>query len=152
VDRRAVLDRLHRRHDPALPRHARSRDAVEEAQFRALLRAGGGGTLGFMGTWPGNSYWFTADGQGAVAYRVIRKIALTMSDPVCARRRAGDRRGLHRLLRIAGLVRLLLQLPRALPPIFQSFGWQYMSVGEETVIDLPVSSWRARHGRRCGSR
>ncbi len=51
------------------------RTLADEEHFRALLRQGGGGTLGFMGTWPGNVYWFSADGESAVAYRVIGGIA-----------------------------------------------------------------------------
>ncbi|MBS1907042.1 MAG: DUF2156 domain-containing protein [Actinobacteria bacterium] len=114
------------------------RHVVEEARFRALLREGGGGTLGFMGTWPGNSYWFTADRQGAVAYRVIRKVALTMSDPVCAE--GTERETIEAFVAYCeaqGWSPCFYSFHERYLPVFQSFGWQYMSVGEETVIDLP---------------
>ncbi|MBS1698591.1 MAG: DUF2156 domain-containing protein [Actinobacteria bacterium] len=110
---------------------------MEEAQFRDLLRAGGGGTLGFMGTWAGNTHWFTPDGRGAVAYRVINKVALTMSDPVCA---PGAERetveGFIAYCEAQGWSACFYSFHERYLPIFQSFGWQYMSVGEETVIDL----------------
>jgi len=114
------------------------RDATEEARFRSLLKAGGGGTLGFMGTWPGNSYWFTADGQGAVAYRVIKGVALTMSDPVCAD--GAERATIEGFLAYCeaqGWSACFYSFHERYLPIFQSFGWQYLSVGEETVLDLP---------------
>ncbi|OZB85859.1 DUF2156 domain-containing protein [Microbacterium sp. 13-71-7] len=113
------------------------RHVIEEARFRALLREGGGGTLGFMGTWAGNSYWFTADGRGAVAYRVIRKVALTMSDPVCAE--GAERETVEAFIAYCesqGWSACFYSFHERFLPVFQSFGWQYMSVGEETVIDL----------------
>ncbi|MDQ1129806.1 bifunctional lysylphosphatidylglycerol flippase/synthetase MprF [Microbacterium sp. SORGH_AS_0888] len=113
-------------------------DAAGQARFRDLLKAGGGGTLGFMGTWAGNSHWFTADGRGAVAYRVINKVALTMSDPVCAE---GEERatieGFIAYCESQGWSACFYSFHERYLPIFQSFGWQCMSVGEETVLDLP---------------
>ncbi|KJL32772.1 bifunctional lysylphosphatidylglycerol flippase/synthetase MprF [Microbacterium azadirachtae] len=113
------------------------RHVIEEARFRALLREGGGGTLGFMGTWAGNSYWFTPDGQGAVAYRVIRKVALTMSDPVCAEGREQETvEAFIAYCESQGWSACFYSFHERFLPVFQSFGWQHMSVGEETVIDL----------------
>ncbi|GAA4483168.1 DUF2156 domain-containing protein [Microbacterium panaciterrae] len=114
------------------------RNAEEEERFRALLRAGNGGTLGFMGTWPGNSYWFSADGRGAVAYRVINGVALTTSDPLCA---AGEERAtieefVHHC-ETQGWSACFYSFHERFLPVFQEFGWQYLSVGEETVLDLP---------------
>jgi len=57
------------------------RTLADEEHFRALLRLGGGGTLGFMGTWPGNVYWFSSDGESAIAYRVVGGIAVKVTDP-----------------------------------------------------------------------
>lgn len=114
------------------------RTPEEGVHFRRLLKAGAGGTLGFMGTWAGNSYWFTQDGNGAVAYRVINKIALTMSDPLCA---AGDERstieGFVQYCESQGWTACFYSFHERYLPVFDSFGWQHMSVGEETVLDLP---------------
>jgi phosphatidylglycerol lysyltransferase len=115
-----------------------TRDAAAEERFRTLLRDGGGGTLGFMGTWPGNDYWFTADGGGAVAYRVINGVALTMSDPVAPR---GDGeaviRGFVDFCDSQGWTAVFYSFHEQYLPVFESFGWQHMSVGEETVVPLP---------------
>lgn len=114
----------------------RNEDA--EARFRSLLQRGGGGTLGFMGTWPGNEYWFSDDGTGAVAYRVINGVALTMSDPVST---AGDDEAVIRrfvdFCDRQGWSTVFYSFHERYLPVFQSFGWQYMSVGEETVLRLP---------------
>ena len=37
-----------------------------------------------MTLWRGNSYWFTPDGRGYVAYRVVGSVAVTTADPVGA--------------------------------------------------------------------
>ncbi len=114
------------------------RDADEEQRFRALLQAGGGGTLGFMGTWSGNTYWFSADGEGAVAYRVINGVALTLSDPVCAD--GAERETIEAFVHhceAQGWSACFYSFHEKYLPVFQSFGWQHMSVGEETVLDLP---------------
>ena len=71
-----------------LTRSTAEAGAAGEERFRALLREHGGGTMAFMGTWPGNTPWYSPDGEAAVAYRVINDIAITMSDPICAPERA----------------------------------------------------------------
>jgi lysylphosphatidylglycerol synthetase-like protein (DUF2156 family) len=58
-----------------------SLDADRE-RAREILRRHGITTLAYMTTWPGNSYWFTADGQTYVAYRVEGGVAITTGDPV----------------------------------------------------------------------
>ncbi|GAA5153135.1 DUF2156 domain-containing protein [Microbacterium pseudoresistens] len=116
---------------------ASARDAEGEARFRALLKSGGGGTLGFMGTWPGNDYWFADDGTGAVAYRVINGIALTMSDPVADDAHAESTiRGFVDFCDSQGWSPVFYSAHERFLPVFESFGWQHMSVGEETVVPL----------------
>jgi phosphatidylglycerol lysyltransferase len=57
------------------------REIVGRARAIELLRTGGGGSLSYWGTWEGNHYWFSPDGQAAVAYRVVNGIAVTTSEP-----------------------------------------------------------------------
>lgn len=108
----------------------------ESARFRKLLRRHSG-TLGFMGTWPGNDYWFAPDDRGAVAYRVIGGVALTTADPVC---RAGDEgdtiRGFVEYCDAQGWSAVFYSVHDACLPTFDELGWQHMSVGEETVVAL----------------
>ena len=57
------------------------RDA-DATEARALLRRFGGTSLSHMITWRGNDYWFSADRQTVLAYRVIFGVALTTGEPV----------------------------------------------------------------------
>lgn len=109
--------------------------AVDYLRIRELLKRGGGGTLGWMATWPGNVYWFSEDGQAAVAYRVINGIALTMSDPIC-----DDDRSEQTIREFAAFcdanswVPVFYSVHPQYLPIFDAMGWQHMSVGEETIV------------------
>ncbi len=113
------------------------RSRADDERFGALLRRGGGGTLGFMGTWPGNVYWFAPDGSGAVAYRVINGVALTMSDPVCAPGSEAETiHGFADFCEGQGWAAVFYSVHDHCIPVFDDFGWQHMSVGEETVVPL----------------
>ena len=128
----------------------------DELRFRELLRAGRGGTLGFMGTWPGNVYWFSEDGEAAVAYRVINGIAITLSDPVCRPKRAEQT-----IIDFIGFCDANSWTPAFYSihgsslPVFDSLGWQSVSVGEETLLhpqtfDMQGKPWqkvRQAHNR-----
>jgi lysylphosphatidylglycerol synthetase-like protein (DUF2156 family) len=132
------------------------RTPADEEHFRALLREGGGGTLGFMGTWPGNVYWFSADGESAIAYRVIGGIAVTLSDPVCPPERA--ERTIAEFVQFCDAnswVPVFYSIHAAYLPVFDALGWPTMSVGEETLMhpqtfDLVGKPWqkvRQAHNR-----
>ncbi|MEO6827828.1 MAG: rhomboid family intramembrane serine protease [Microbacteriaceae bacterium] len=120
----------------------------DEARIRSLLKAGGGGTLGFMATWPGNVYWFTSDGTAAVAYRVINGVAITLSDPVCAKDKAEETiRGFAQWCDENSWMPVFYSVHAEYLPVFDEMGWQYMSVGEETLMhpigfDLVGKPWQ----------
>lgn len=132
------------------------RTVGDELRFRELLRSGGGGTLGFMGTWPDNVYWFSEDGDAAVAYRVINGVAITLSDPVCRPERAEQT-----IIDFIGFCDANSWTPAfysihgAFLPVFESLGWQSVSVGEETLMhpqtfDMQGKPWqkvRQAHNR-----
>ena len=105
------------------------------ANIRRLLQRNGGGTLGFMATWPGNAYWFSDDGDSAVAYRVINGIAITTSDPICAPENA-DRviREFAAFCDASSWVPVFYSVHPQYLPVFEELGWQHMSVGEETLV------------------
>jgi lysylphosphatidylglycerol synthetase-like protein (DUF2156 family) len=107
----------------------------DHQRVRALLRRGGGGTLGWMSTWPGNVYWFNTVGDAAVAYRVINGVAITMSDPIC---REGEETAT--IMEFAAYcdahswIPVFYSVHEQYLPVFDAMGWQYMSVGEETLM------------------
>lgn len=116
----------------------RSRKTAEDAErFRAQLRATDGGTLGFMGTWEGNEHWFTRDGRGAVAYRVVNDIAIAVGDPACT---PGDRgqtiRGFLDFCDANAWTPVFYSTHEELAPAFRELGWKNISVAEETVVPL----------------
>ncbi|MGN6425893.1 MAG: bifunctional lysylphosphatidylglycerol flippase/synthetase MprF [Leifsonia sp.] len=128
----------------------------DEVHFLELLRAGGGGTLGFMGTWPGNVYWFSEEGDAAVAYRVINGVAITLSDPVCHPSRAEQTIiDFVAFCDANSWVPVFYSVHGAYLPVFESLGWQTMSVGEETLMhpqtfDMQGKAWqkvRQAHNR-----
>lgn len=111
------------------------RTGSETLRFRALLARYGGGTLGHQGTWAGNAHWIAADGEAAVAYRVVGDIAIALSDPVCAASDRGET--------VAAFVRfceerswhaVFYSVHDELLPTFEAAGWSSVSVGEETLI------------------
>ncbi|RXZ49248.1 rhomboid family intramembrane serine protease [Agromyces fucosus] len=108
---------------------------ADDARLRELLHRNGGGTLGFMATWPGNVAWFSDDGDSAVAYRVINGVAITMSDPICA---AGNRgrviREFAAFCDANSWVPVFYSVHPQYLPVFDELGWQHMSVGEETLV------------------
>ncbi|WP_066041675.1 bifunctional lysylphosphatidylglycerol flippase/synthetase MprF [Herbiconiux solani] len=120
----------------------------DHQRIRALLRRGGGGTLGWMATWPGNVYWFNEAGDAAVAYRVINGVAITMSDPVC---RPGDEgrtvRDFVAFCDARGWIPVFYSVHEQFLPVFDELEWQYMSVGEETLmhpqsLEMTGKSWQ----------
>ena len=57
-------------------------DAEDRRRAREILERDGTTALAYLTTWEGNSYWFSADGQSFVAYRVEGGVAITTGDPV----------------------------------------------------------------------
>ncbi|MGW6530468.1 bifunctional lysylphosphatidylglycerol flippase/synthetase MprF [Streptomyces venezuelae] len=113
-------------------------DPGAAARARALLAAHGGSTLSYLTTWPGNRYWFSADGRAAVAYRVHSTVALTTGDPFGEESARGDA--------IEGFAAYCDR--HALTPCFYSvtadakartdaLGWSSVQVAEDTVVPLP---------------
>lgn len=115
------------------PQHPADDDST---LYRDLLRRGGG-TLGFLGTWEGNSYWYSADRQCAVAYRLVGDVALAIADPLTpVDRRADTVRAFVDHCIGRGWVPVFYSIHEEFLPVFDEMGWEYTSVGEETVMLL----------------
>ena len=119
-----------------LMRHTESEAGFADyLRMRALLRRKGGGTLGFMATWPGNVYWFSDDRESVVAYRVVNGIAITMSDPICSPGDAGRViRDFAAFCDAHSWVPVFYSVHPQYLPVFEELGWQHTSVGEETLV------------------
>ncbi|HXD60876.1 MAG TPA: DUF2156 domain-containing protein [Lacisediminihabitans sp.] len=109
--------------------------SAERERVIELLEAGGGGTLGRMSTWNGNSYWFSADGRVAIAYRVYSGVAITTSDPIGPPTELEAAvRGFAIFCDDNGWTPVFYSVHDSLRPLFESMGWSLMIVGEETVV------------------
>ncbi|QTF70716.1 phosphatidylglycerol lysyltransferase domain-containing protein [Arthrobacter woluwensis] len=125
------------------PRLAMAHDADA---FRALLRRHGGGSLGHMGTWEGNTPWFTRDGEGALPYRVVNGNAIALGDPVCAPHRAEET--IREFLAFCdehNWTPVFYSIHPQYLPVFEDLGWHHMSVGEETVVHTADFSMKGKH-------
>lgn len=114
-------------------------DGGRDSQVRALLRAHGESHLSWMCTWPGNSYWFTPDGSGVVAYRVLLGVAVTVGDPVVPRgdgRLAEAVRGFAEHCSAQGWTPCFYSVTEPVRAATDLLGWSELHVAEETVLPL----------------
>ena len=109
-------------------------DAVDRA--RAILTRGGS-TLSYMSTWPGNAYWFSADGRAVIAYRAIVGVALTVGEPY------GDPAAFDSAItefagycRHRGLQPCLYSVTARARDVTQRLGWQSVQIAEDTLLPL----------------
>jgi lysylphosphatidylglycerol synthetase-like protein (DUF2156 family) len=112
------------------------RDADAADRARALLTRGGS-TLSYMSTWPGNAYWFSQDGQVAIAYRVIAGVAVTVGDPY------GDPAALDSVItefaafcEDRGLQPCLYSVTAHTRAVTQRLGWTSVQIAEDTLLPL----------------
>jgi lysylphosphatidylglycerol synthetase-like protein (DUF2156 family) len=109
--------------------------AVGLPRIRGLLRAGGGGSMGQLATWPGNSYWFGPGERAAVAYRVINSVAITTSEPIGEPDAA--RAAIAQFATFCddnGWTPVFYSIHESFLAECERMGWASMSVGEETVV------------------
>jgi lysylphosphatidylglycerol synthetase-like protein (DUF2156 family) len=120
---------------PMLGRGLRRRGTGESAHVQELIHRGGGDAIAYMATWPGNSYWFDPVGGGAIAYRVVGRVALTTGGPFGARGpQDGAIQGFARYCDDNGWIPVFYSVETSYGPLFERLGWSTMTVAEETVI------------------
>ncbi|MET3805221.1 lysylphosphatidylglycerol synthetase-like protein (DUF2156 family) [Nakamurella sp. UYEF19] len=101
-----------------------------------LLRRYGGGSLGWMRTWPAFSNWTSPDGQSIISYRVVGTVAIAIGDPVGPQSRHADAiRGFCSFCRDAGWTPCAFAATSAFtagaPELHK------VQIGEDTVLNLP---------------
>lgn len=120
---------------------------VSQARFRELLRTIGGGTMSFMGTWEGARHWIGE--SGAVAYRLVRGVALVISDPVAPPgAMAGVLDGFLAFCDRQGWTPVFYGIHTATRDALRARGWRDVSVGEETVIHPAALELAGGRGKR----
>ena len=103
-----------------------------------LLTSFGGSALSYMTTWPGNTYWISADETAAVAYRVIGGVALTTGEPYGkAESRAEAVEQFTRYCDSQGWSPCFYSVTEQTKAVTDRLGWSAVQVAEDTVLDLP---------------
>lgn len=108
-----------------------------------LLRRHGGGSIGWMRTWPAFSTWTSADGEVAISYCVVGTVAIAIGDPVgpeSAFRAASS--GFRRFCHYAGWTPCWFAATAALRECAP--GWRSTQIGEDTVMDLTDLSFAGK--------
>ncbi|WP_112272777.1 rhomboid family intramembrane serine protease [Lentzea terrae] len=115
----------------------------EAARARDLMRRYGGSSLSYMTTWRGNQYWFTPDGENAIAYRVVATIALTVGDPI-GPARVEAVRGFAEFCARNGWTPCLYSVGMETREAVEGLGWSAVQVAEDTVIELNELSFTGK--------
>ncbi|MET4901591.1 DUF2156 domain-containing protein [Paenarthrobacter sp. CC6] len=126
-------------------RPAHDRHSLDQDRARAIITTQEGGSLVWMTTWPGNSYWFAPSGQSFVAYRVIGGIALTLGPPVGpggAQEEAFDE--FTALCALNGWSPCFYSVPQELKKHAIASGWASVQVAQETILDLKSLTFKGK--------
>ncbi|NMM94368.1 bifunctional lysylphosphatidylglycerol flippase/synthetase MprF [Bifidobacterium oedipodis] len=103
----------------------------------------GGESMSFMATWQGNTYWFSASGRSAIAYRVAYGVALTVAgpfgDPAEWR---DDLRDFIRFCAEHSWTPVFYSVHVEQRDLLVSHGWKALDVGTEMVLD--PRAWQTR--------
>ncbi len=121
----------------------------DRAVYIRLLRAGDAGSLGWIGTWEGVTYWFAPEGRGAVAFRLVSGVALAISDPACLE---GERRrtlsGFIEYAKEHGMTPVFYSIHEGTAAVLRELGFSDMTVAEEAVLNLETWSMAGKAGEK----
>ncbi len=119
----------------------------------AVLRAHGGGPIGWMGMWAGNSYWFDAEGTSYVPYRVVHKVALTTGDLVGPPLdRADALSSFTAFCQASGWVPCFYSVTPDLQSLAARQGWHSLQIAEEPYLSSAKSRSPVKDSRTCAAR
>ncbi|MBT9606459.1 DUF2156 domain-containing protein [Microbacterium sp.] len=108
----------------------------DRTRARAVLARGGGGSLSFMTTWPGNTYWFAPDADAAIAYRVRGRIAVTLGGAFGRDRARPDvARAFVDFCGERGWTPVFYSVDDAESASLEPLGWSRTQVAEEARLD-----------------
>jgi len=86
--------------------------------------------------WEGNHYWFSADAQAVVAYRVVNGIAVTTAEPVGTPAAAREAiAGFARFCDDNGWTPVFYSIHPETATLCTSLGWKTQIIGDETVVN-----------------
>lgn len=107
----------------------------DRERIRVLLDRGAAGSLSHMASWAGHEYWFTADAEAAVAYRVVAGVAITTGGPIgSASARPEAIRDFSDFCDENGWIPAFYSVDEELLPVFEELGWSTTEVGDDAII------------------
>ena len=110
-----------------------------------LLRAHGGGTLGWMNMWEGNQVWVSPFDEAGVAYRGAGGVALTVTDLAYEEGKASQAIAeFSSFAATAGLTPALYSVHEDLAYAARDEGWTIMQVAAESLPDLPGLAFKGK--------
>lgn len=108
----------------------------DRSRARGVLHRGGGGSLSFMTTWPGNAYWFAPDADAAIAYRVRGRVAVTLGGAFGRDRDRPDvARAFVEFCGERGWTPVFYSVDDAAVATLEPLGWSRTQVAEEARLD-----------------
>ena len=111
----------------------------------SLVRAHGGGTLGWMNMWEGNQVWVSPFDEAGVAYRGAGGVALTVTDLAYEEGKASLAIAeFSSFSASAGLTPALYSIHADLADAARAQGWTIMQVAEESLLDLPGLAFKGK--------
>ncbi len=111
---------------------------------RALLRMGGG-SLGWMALWENNIYWFSQDGNAAVAYQVHNGVALSIGGPFGdPSSTSGAAIEFVRYCTEHGLTPCFYSATEAVGAAVSTLGFRSLEVAEETLLNVRTMSFKGK--------
>lgn len=136
---------------PLLPPRASSWEDVRRA--RTLVRRFGTDTLSYFALQDGRSYFFDADGEAMISYRLWGTVAVVGGDPIGPPGRwEALLRAFLEFAAAHGMDPCFVGVSAAAAPVFDALGMRLLKIGEEALIPLDSfdESTLKRKVRRAG--
>ncbi|TLM85132.1 bifunctional lysylphosphatidylglycerol flippase/synthetase MprF [Pseudarthrobacter sp. NamE5] len=116
--------------------HGTDSGTEDKERARGLLRQGGG-PLSWMALWEPNNYWFSPDGEGAVAFQQHGSVALTLGGafgPKETQQKVTE--GFLAYCRAHALIPALYSCDGVMWPALQQRGFSRVTVAQETRLPI----------------
>lgn len=121
---------------PLLP--ARTSTSNDLSRARVLVSRFGADTLSYFALQDGRSYFFDADAEAMLSYRLWGTVAVVGGDPIGPQHRwEALLRSFLEFARAHGMDPCFVGVSAATVPVFETLGLRLLKIGEEALIPLP---------------
>jgi len=123
-------------------------NSIGQSEYIAIAKTTGPGSMGWITTWPQNKYWKASSCSAAIAYRVDRGVALTVSDPAVLPEDLPE--VLEEFARFAtdqGLTPAFYSVHAPVVTVTDQWRWSRLQVAEEAVLLLSELEFKGKRLR-----